>query len=125
MSLPPFKIDEDLPAEIAGLVRGVGHDAATMADQRMLGWPDDRLWVEVAAEGRSLITADVGFADARRVAASPHVGIVLLRLAEESRRGYIRLFTDFLSGFSLERVPGCVVTVTDNAIRVHDTRRAT
>lgn len=43
MSTARFKIDEDLPAEIAQMLRAAGHDAATVAEQRMVGTPDDRL----------------------------------------------------------------------------------
>lgn len=76
----------------------------------------------IVAEGRSLITADVGFADARRVAAAPGVGIVLLRLTKESRGAYIRVVSDLLATFPMERVAGRVVRVTEDAVRVHDTR---
>ena len=122
MSIALFKIDEDLPAEIAAMLRAAGHDATTVAEQRMVGTPDDRLWEVIVVEGRSLITADVGFADARRVAAAQHIGIVLLRLARESRGAYIRVVSDLLATFPMEQVAGCVVRVTEDSVRVHDTR---
>jgi len=117
-----FKIDEDLPAEIGRLLHNAGHDASSIVEQRMVGWTDDHVWAAVVAERRSRITADVGFADARRVAVSPAVGIVLLRAVKESRREYVRMMADVLASFPLDQVPGCVVTVTPEQIRVHDTR---
>ncbi len=77
----------------------------------------------MSGEGRSLITADVGFADARRLAGTNGVGIVLLRANPESRSVYVQLVKSLLANLLLERVPGCIVTVTPDAIRVHDTRR--
>jgi hypothetical protein len=118
-----FKVDEDLPAEIAELLRSAGHDAATVAEQRMLGWADNRLRDAIVAESRSLIAADVGFADARRVAAAPNVVTIPMRLPQESRRGYVRLASELMAGFPLTRIPGCVVTVTPEDVRVHNTRQ--
>ena len=118
-----FKVDEDLPAEVALLLTAAGHDAVTVFRQSMHGWPDDQLWPAVASEGRSLITADVGFADARRLAGTDGVGIVLLRSWPESRQGYIQLVSNFIASFQLDGVAGCIVSVTPEAIRVHDTRK--
>lgn len=66
-----------------------------------------------------MVTADVGFADARRVVAAPAVGIVLLCVARESRRGYLNLVSDMLASVSVEHVPGSVVTETEDGIRIH------
>lgn len=99
-----------------------GHDTRTVVAQSMVGWPDDRLWTAVAAEGRSLVTADVGFADARRVAKAHGIGIILLRAGRESRTAYIELTRSLLASFDLGHVAGCIVTVAPDAIRVHDTR---
>jgi predicted nuclease of predicted toxin-antitoxin system len=118
-----FKVDEDLPLEVAKLFVAAGWDAASVFAQQMHGWSDDRLWAAVAGEGRSLVTADVGFADARRLVGQDRVGIVLLRAHPESRQAYIQLASTFLGSFPLERVPGCIVTVSADAIRVHDTRK--
>jgi predicted nuclease of predicted toxin-antitoxin system len=120
-----FKIDEDLPAEIAGLFTAAGCDATTVFEQKMQGSTDESLWSTVAGEGRSLVTADVGFADVRRLAARTrgNVGIVLFRAWPESRQMYLRLAGAFLETFPLNNVPGQVVTVTHDGIRAHDTRR--
>ena len=120
---PSFKIDEDLPAEVAAIFGINGHQASTVMMQRMVGWSDDRLWPAVVSEGRSLVTSDNGFADARRLAGTVGIGIVLFRLWPESRAGYIDLATSFVATYSLDEVPGRIVTVTPTAIRVHDTRR--
>lgn len=119
---PLFKIDEDLPIEVAGIFAAAGGDAATVMDQQMLGWVDDRLWPVVVAEGRSLVTSDVGFADARRLRGTTGIGIVLFRLWPESRRGYIELAQRFVNTFPLCDIPGRIITVTPTTIRVHDTR---
>jgi len=40
---PKFKVDEDLPVEVAILLQTAGYDATTVFAQRMHGWADDRL----------------------------------------------------------------------------------
>jgi hypothetical protein len=118
-----FKVDEDLPAEVTALLLAAGHDARTVLEQTMVGWHDDRLWPAIVAEGRSLVTADVGFADARRLVNTQGVGIVLMRPGRESRKAYVELTQGLLVSFDVGRVAGCIVTVTPEAIRVHDTRK--
>ena len=38
-----FKLDENLPGALAGLFAEAGHDAVTVADQRMTGASDPRI----------------------------------------------------------------------------------
>jgi predicted nuclease of predicted toxin-antitoxin system len=119
---PAFKVDEDLPREVAEALRTAGYVASTVGEQGLIGSSDDVLWEVIVAERRCLITADVGFADARRVAAAPQSGIVLLRPGQESRRGYLDLVARLLAQFPLHQTRGCVVRVSPDFIRVHDTR---
>lgn len=65
-----FKIDENLPAEIADDLRALGHDAMTVVDQGMAGFDDALLMVRVEDESRVLMTMDKGIADVR--AYPPH-----------------------------------------------------
>ncbi len=51
-----FKTDENLPAEVAELLRSAGHDALTVLDQHLGGHPDRSLGDIVRNEQRSLIT---------------------------------------------------------------------
>ena len=58
-----FKVDENLPTEVAGLLAGVGHDAVTVGDQRMVGQPDANVAAVCQHEGRVLVSLDLDFAD--------------------------------------------------------------
>ena len=60
-----FKVDEDLPGDVATLLREAGHDATTVVEQDLTGASDDALWRSVDQEKRCLITADKGFANVR------------------------------------------------------------
>ncbi len=112
------KVDEDLPADIAGIFRAAGHETKTVYEQGHVGLPDDQLWPIVQREQRMLVTADKGFANARSHPPGSHAGIVLFRLPHESRAGYIRLANYLLTRLKLEDVSGAIVVVSPDAIRV-------
>lgn len=114
-----IKVDEDLPAEVTLRLRSAGHDARTVVDQGLSGTPDRKLWARVQQEGRLLLTADKGFADAHAFPAGTHRGIILLRLPRETRAGYVQLIESLLGDVSIETVSGSIVVVTPDAIRIH------
>ncbi|WP_246604644.1 DUF5615 family PIN-like protein [Chloracidobacterium aggregatum] len=58
-----FKVDENLPVDIADLLRQAGYDAATVFEQRLEGSPDSSLAAVCQKEGRVLVTLDTDFAD--------------------------------------------------------------
>jgi predicted nuclease of predicted toxin-antitoxin system len=60
-----FKIDENLPVELAEELRATGHEAATVDDQRLVGASDRHLSEVCKAEGRVFVTLDLEFADIR------------------------------------------------------------
>ena len=114
-----IKVDEDLPGEVADLLRGAGHDARTVVQEGLKGSSDDQLWSVVQREQRCLVTADKGFADARVFATGEHRGVILLRLPRESRAGYIRLTELLLANMDVEAAVGSIVVVTPDTIRIH------
>jgi hypothetical protein len=60
-----FKLDENLPIELAVLIRRSGHNAATVLDQGLGGAGDSELASLCAKEGRILVTFDTDFSDIR------------------------------------------------------------
>lgn len=114
-----FKVDEDLPLDVAVAFRTAGFDAWTVLEQKLQGTADASLWDIVQREGRWLLTADKGFADIRSHAPGTHTGLVLFRLPRESRAGYARLAELALRGFDFEQNPGAIVIVQPDSIRVY------
>ena len=113
------KVDEDLPREIAYMIRSAGHDACTVVEQKMTGSTDVHLMRVVRKERRCLITADKGFADPRKHPPGTHSGIVLFRLPRESRKGYVRLAKLLLASATLEELSGSITVVTPTGVRTH------
>ena len=60
-----FKIDENLPTELAGLLQQKGHDAISVVEQELGGKPDTAIASVCQNEKRALVTLDKDFADIR------------------------------------------------------------
>lgn len=112
------KIDEDLPRQMVELFVQNGYDAAIVVEQGWQGLSDEQLWPRVQQEGWWLITADKGFADLRSYPPGSHAGILLLRLDEESRRGYLELAKTVLQQLDMARHPGDVIVASPRGIRI-------
>jgi len=54
-----FKIDENLPIDVADLLHSAGHEALTVFDQELIGEDDRRILDICKAEERVLITLDL------------------------------------------------------------------
>ncbi len=116
------KVDEDLPEDVATIFTAAGYEATTVRRQGWGGLADENLWPRVQAERRWLVTADKAFGDVRLFAPGSHVGVILLRADEESRRQYLELADATVRSLRLEDVPGCLVVVTPRGIRIRDRR---
>ena len=58
-----FKIDENLPVELAELLADARHEAVTVFAQHLQGQNGSRIAQVCGREGRVLITLDLDFAD--------------------------------------------------------------
>jgi predicted nuclease of predicted toxin-antitoxin system len=113
-----FKVDENLPAEIAELLNSRGHDAVTVADQGWSGLPDNLLGRRIQQEDRWIVTADKGFGDVRHHPPGSHAGVLLLRSAEEGLDDYLRLATEAVGRVDFDDAAGAVVVVTNRGVRI-------
>jgi hypothetical protein len=60
-----FKVDENLPVEVAEVLRAAGHDAATVKEEAAGGAQDPVIAQLIRKEARALVTLDTGFMDIR------------------------------------------------------------
>lgn len=74
-----IKLDENLGRKVAELLVAAGHDVATVHAQHMTSASDTTLIAACSAEGRCLVTLDLGFANPLSYDARLHAGIVVLR----------------------------------------------
>lgn len=76
-----FKVDENLPIEVATLLVDAGHDAVTVLDQDLGGRPDPEVVAVCRQEERVVVTLDLHFCDIRAYPPADSAGIIVLRLA--------------------------------------------
>lgn len=81
-----FKIDENLPVELAALLRSAGHDADTVHDESLIGSPDSVVIAACISEKRCLITLDLDFSDMRAYPPDDLPGLIVMRLRTQDKR---------------------------------------
>jgi predicted nuclease of predicted toxin-antitoxin system len=113
-----IKVDEDLPRAVTALRVTAGYtDTMSVTDQRMGGWPDTALWEAVQKEGRFLVTADKGFADARSHPPGGHAGVLLLRPDADGLQPLIDLLRRVLAAGNISTLEGTVSVATPRGVR--------
>ncbi len=74
-----FKLDENLDSRLVPLLAEAGHDAETVLSERLAGSRDQVIDQVCVAEGRTLITLDMDFANPFRFPPGPTEGIIVMR----------------------------------------------
>ena len=81
-----FKLDENMPADLAALLHEYGHDTADVVQEGLAGEDDPPVLAAAVKEGRILLTFDLDFADIRQYPPGAHAGIVVFRLRDQRWR---------------------------------------
>ena len=95
-----FKLDENLPLQLKGLFAESGHDAVTVLDEAMGGATDTDVASVCLAEERILVPQDKDFADIRTYPPGQYPGIVVIRLASQTRDDLLRIGTNLIETLS-------------------------
>jgi predicted nuclease of predicted toxin-antitoxin system len=110
-----FKLDENLPAELAPELRAMGHDTDTVADEGLCGEPDPTVVEAASTARRILLTLDKGIADVRD---QRHAGVVLFRPDSAGRRAVLSFVRERISMLASMDLGGRVTVVGASRIRV-------
>ncbi|HEX2740868.1 MAG TPA: DUF5615 family PIN-like protein [Rubrobacter sp.] len=113
-----FKIDENLPVEVAGELLAAGHEAVTIHDQQLVGSGDHALSEVCRSEGRVLVTLDLDFADIRTYPPENYPGLIVLRLGRQDKPYVLEVFQRLLRAIDGEPLEGCLWIVEENRIRI-------
>ena len=114
-----FKTDENLPPEAAAVLRRHGHDAITVWYQQLEGETDAALLQICRRESRTLMTLDIGFADIRRYSPDEGPGVIVFRLASQSRSRVLTVIEQLTPLFDTEQVVGHLWIVSERGVRIH------
>jgi predicted nuclease of predicted toxin-antitoxin system len=113
-----IKLDENLPLALQGGLGALGHDVHSVFDENLAGEPDDKIWHACSLEDRFLITQDLDFSDTRKYPPGTHAGIMILRVADDSRENLIRLVFQAFAEHDISAFQHALVVVTDVKIRI-------
>ena len=113
-----FKIDENLPTQLRDMFTESGHDAVTVLDQELGGAPDASIASACLAEERVLVTQDLDFADIRTYPPEQYHGIVVFRLANQSRDTLLEVGARLIEALADASLSGQIWIVEDSRIRI-------
>lgn len=115
-----FKIDENLPIEVAELLRQAGHDAATVFDEKLGGEIDRTIAAVCRLEQRAIITLDIDFADIRTYPPSQYAGLIILRTKQQDKPFILALIARIIPQFAHEPLSGKLWIVDEQRIRIRE-----
>ncbi len=107
-----IKLDENLPADLATLLRKAGHDTRTVAEEGLAGHDDLPVLGAAVSERRILMTFDTDFADIRTYPTGTHAGIVVFRLREQRWKSLQGPARRLIAGRVLEKL-GCGLAIVE------------
>lgn len=113
-----FKVDENLPDEVAEILRQWGHDALTVNDQDLSGEIDERLAIICREENRTIITLDTGFSDIRAYPPEAYPGLIVLRLARQEKPHILAVLNRLVPFLNRETVLGRLWVVDEGGFRI-------
>lgn len=113
-----FKLDENLPASAAAILRASGHDADTVSAEGLAGAPDPNVVAAATKDARILISLDRGLGDLRTYPPGSHAGIIILRLADQSAASVGKAITDLASLPDLDALTGTVTVLQHGLLRI-------
>ena len=113
-----FKVDENLPIEVAEVLKRGGHQASTVVDEGLEGASDRQIAKICRREKRALITLDVGFADLRAYPPGEYPGLIVFRLSRQDKAYVLNILTSLTASIEQEELMGKLWIVQENRIRI-------
>jgi predicted nuclease of predicted toxin-antitoxin system len=113
-----FKIDENLPVDVAQLLREAGHSVSTVLEEGLGGCTDDVVAKVCQEENRVLVTLDGGFADIRTYPPVEYAGIIVLRLQRHDKPHVLQAWARAIEILATEPISGKLWIVEERRVRV-------
>lgn len=113
-----FKIDENLPIEIAELLTNAGYNAKTINEQQLQGARDPVLIDACKNENRVLVTLDTDFADIRAYPPQEFSGIIVLRGGSQAKQHVMKVFQRIIPLIQREPLDQHLWIVEETKVRI-------
>ncbi|MEE4357408.1 MAG: DUF5615 family PIN-like protein [Desulfococcaceae bacterium] len=115
-----FKIDENLPTDIAQMLIEAGYDAITVEQQNLSGNSDATIAEVCMQENRIIVTLDTDFGDIRTYPPKDYAGIIVLRLKQQDKFYVIKVFSRIMRLFSKHGTENRLWIVGEDGIRIRE-----
>ena len=113
-----FKLDENLPSEASQILRAAGHDAVSVLDQRLGGYPDTDIAAVCRSELRILITLDTDFGNILAYPPRDFPGIVVIRTDDQAKSCVLPFIRRLVVALKAESPQGRLWIVESRRIRI-------
>jgi len=113
-----FKLDENLPVDLAGSLADAGYDATTVAAQGLQGAADSDLMNACKNEGRALITLDLAFADIQLYPPRENPGLIVVRAKRQDKEYLLSLFKSVIALLAKEPLERRLWIVEEGRVRI-------
>ena len=115
-----LKLDENLGLRGKHVLDAAGHDACTVAAQKLTA-ADDRHLIEICRlEGRALVTLDVDFANPLVFPPADYAGIAVIRLPKRPTAADLQAGLETLvRALNVESLAGRLWIVERGRVRIH------
>jgi predicted nuclease of predicted toxin-antitoxin system len=113
-----FKIDENLHDDVAALLSGAGHEVHTVHDEGLRGSFDEVIAEQCRVEDRALVTMDLDFADIRTYPPASHPGMIVLRVALQSRPHILQVMSSIITLLESEQLAYRLWIVSEAGVRI-------
>jgi predicted nuclease of predicted toxin-antitoxin system len=120
-----FKLDENMPADLASLLHAEGHEVDDVVAEGLAGEDDPVVLAAAVQERRILIAYDLDFADIRRYSPGSHAGIVVFRLQDQRWKTLEGPARRALTDSNLKTLEKGLAIVDEARIRYRRPRRKT
>ena len=115
-----FKVDENLPVEVAQVLRAAGHEGATVLDQHLGGSADSLIASICQQEERTLVTLDLDFADIRAYPPADYAGVIVFRLRRQDKLHILKVCARMLPLLARQPLTQCLWIVEEDRIRIRE-----
>ncbi len=115
-----FKVDENLPVEIAELLRAVQHEARMVTEQGLSGGDDLHVVDVCRQEERILVTLDLDFADVRAYPPKNFPGFMVIRVHWQDKHHIIETFRRAIPLMDREPVKHRLWIIEETRVRIRD-----
>ena len=115
-----IKLDENLDARLATLLREAGHDTNTAQEQSLRGIEDKALYELCKVEDRILVSLDLDFSNVLRFPPEGSSGLVVLRGPNQLFPTMRILVETLIDAFTKESPVGRLWIVEPGRFRIHE-----